>query len=145
MALDSSAQVLVFLDVDGVLNADWHGLGLRGDIDGLADLEPAMLAALNELVRRVESEVAPVRIVLSSTWRLSARRKARLLAGLREAGAPPHCLAQMSVTPRVSDCGTTPEGRAKEIGAWLNAERERHEQAPEVQDLQQGDGVIQQL
>ena len=41
------AEVIVFLDVDGVLNADWHGLGLgrSEDLVGLVALEPEMLAA----------------------------------------------------------------------------------------------------
>jgi hypothetical protein len=123
------AEVLVFLDVDGVLNADWHGLGFgrSEDLEGLVALEPAMLAALASLLRRVEAEVAPPRIVLSSTWRLSAARKALLLASLREVGVSPNCLAQMGETPRASNCGTTPEGRAEEIGAWLCAERARRE------------------
>lgn len=134
------AEVIVFLDVDGVLNADWHGLGLgrSEDLVGLVALEPEMLAALASLLRRIEAEVAPARIVLSSTWRLSAARKALLLASLREAGVSHDCLAQMGETPRASNCGTTPEGRAEEIGAWLCAERARR---GEQEALQDGDGL----
>ena len=56
-------QVVLFLDVDGVLNADWHGLGLgrREDLTGLVDLEPSMLSAFKTLLSRIQAEVAPVR------------------------------------------------------------------------------------
>ena len=131
MSRPADEAVLVFLDVDGVLNADWHGVGL-GRAENLAgeDIEPKMVAALATLLRRIEAEVAPVRLVLSSTWRLSAPRTARLQEQLRAAGVPPGCLAQMDATPRLGGCdGTDPEGRAQEIGAWLSAERALREQA----------------
>ena len=125
------AEVLVFLDVDGVLNADWQGLGFgrSEDLEGLVALEPAMLAALASRVP------APAR---RGRGGATANRPQQHLAaecGAQGAAASEPArsggVAQLSGAdgrdPRASNCGTTPEGRAEEIGAWLCAERAHRE------------------
>ena len=80
-ASSSSLDVaVIFLDCDGVLNADWHGGGKSRADQGVLDLE--MVQSLGKFVHELVSTGLEVKIVVSSTWRQSARLSRRLRAAL---------------------------------------------------------------
>lgn len=94
-------SVILFLDIDGVLNTSstyrvWHEAG--GDLEDLArrhfrlDLlfEPRCIEAVNETMARIQTETGrEVQIVISSTWReehsLGELRDLLASVGLHEA------------------------------------------------------------
>jgi len=112
---------LVFLDVDGVLNTVAMA-ELSDDPDALpvppyapAPLSRSRLLRLARLVHRFDCE-----LVISSTWRQTVDARAALLEGLAWAGIG--CQRVVGSTPEHSIRMRAAWTRAREIGAWLDAE-----------------------
>lgn len=102
-------RVLLFLDVDGVLNSAkefkrQHELGIR---QGTDVVDPVALLELKRLVEQTGCE-----IVLSSTWRLFSRTRSFLRQHFRKVGIP----QWIDTTPNHN----VSHGRAGEINHWLN-------------------------
>jgi len=126
------AEVYIFLDVDGVLNDKW-----LGHTDGLfpednESLHPHLISNLGELIRRLEIEqgLEPI-LVLSTTWRLQEQLHDILLSSFAKVEVGNNKTIQEYLFRffdgdrklwSTSDLnfGTTPEGRAAEIQAWLS-------------------------
>ena len=122
-------EAVVFLDVDGVLNLNWHGAERRhgsSSAPGSEDfLDEALLQNLAELLDRMRTDlgVAP-RLVISSTWRLQPRLQATLYHALDGVGIGPGLFyggggGDVAQTPDLGN-GTSPEGRKAEILSWLD-------------------------
>ena len=123
----------LFVDVDGVLNANWHGAS-AGHAGHSHDPDPALLGNLAELVAGLEARGFAPRLVLSSTWRSDARLLRQIVeafaatavaGGEAGGGLSAYWYASRpgdgdAATPNLGD-GSTPEGRAAEIRAWLRA------------------------
>eukprot|EP00947_MAST-08B_sp_MAST-8B-sp1_P002850 g2850.t1 len=154
---------IIFLDVDGVLNDNWHGHnGSAGHGD---ELDSTLIANLATLVGKAQARGLKPRVVITSTWRnhpalrekLLAKLEATLVPGPDNIGAEQKQSSFTNVrsflfggeatdvsvfgTPDLGDevkghgkmsgfslCpslfGTSPEGRAAEIRAWLRARKD---------------------
>ena len=119
---EPSADVVGFLDIDGVLNSHKYLQRLVGVIPKRFDerdemmLDPSKIALLNDLTKRHD-----VKWVLSSSWRL-AHSLERMRALLRARGF------EGELIDRTPDIGVSTTGvivvspeRGHEIQAWLNA------------------------
>lgn len=92
---------IIFLDVDGVLNA-WDD-----DLDSRSDLHLDKLDLLRLIIKQTDAI-----IVLSSTWRLSNKNFRRLEHNLSTFGMIIH-----SVTPNLN------KPRQEEIAEWLSTNK----------------------
>jgi HAD domain in Swiss Army Knife RNA repair proteins len=102
---------IVFLDFDGVLNADTAEVDTSSEMWSAAWLDATMVARMARLVQE-----ANARVVVSSSWR-QRRSREELESILAERG---FTQGVHDVTPRLP---RPPEGerfiRANEIAAWL--------------------------
>lgn len=102
---------IIFVDFDGVLNAETDAVDESVELWTASWLDPTMVQRLSQLV-----EITGARVVISSSWRLR-RSQAELCAILAERG---YTGGVLDVTPRH---GRPAEGerlvRAGEIAAWL--------------------------
>ena len=129
--------VVLFLDVDGVLNRNWHGADVSGfhSLALLAEspsndgIEADLLANLGTLCHDIRESGKVPRVVVSSTWRLEAHLTARLLTALTGQGIALYgdvCEEADTewCTPDLGDRRSS-EGRVAEIRAWLLARPEQ--------------------
>ena len=101
-----TAERILFLDVDGVLNSVGSVLALGGPSDCL---DPVSVGLVARLCRETGAK-----IVVSSTWRIG-RDVERLKEELARAGAPQ--LAEFII----DKTDTVPGIRGKQIARWLEA------------------------
>eukprot|EP00581_Thalassiosira_minuscula_P009478 CAMPEP_0183708276 /NCGR_PEP_ID=MMETSP0737-20130205/4636_1 /TAXON_ID=385413 /ORGANISM="Thalassiosira miniscula, Strain CCMP1093" /LENGTH=307 /DNA_ID=CAMNT_0025936119 /DNA_START=88 /DNA_END=1008 /DNA_ORIENTATION=+ len=138
-------EVFIFLDVDGVLNTKWIGyIGQQRNnsspsLEDETKFHPRLVDNFANLIHRLENhphyDLDP-KIVLSTTWRLQEQSCKELVSflstiqvGTKKLGRylnnfdDNHCDNEKErrsfwSTPDL-DHGTTPEGRAAEIQAWV--------------------------
>jgi len=131
--------VIIFLDVDGVLNEKWIGHAEPSDTGSKKAecLHPQLVQNLALLVSRLEAEHSlEPKLVLTTTWRLRQQSCAKLLSYLANMKAGSKTTLKQYLlnfveykndnindmsswaTPDLGH-GTTPEGRAAEIRAWI--------------------------
>ena len=100
-------EVVVFLDVDGVLNKNWHGAEHAG-VEG-ADIEAEMVQQLNQLLIGLEAtgDAGDSRpwLVLSSTWRRDKGQHAALITHLEAGGITPYFHPTNPSTPDIDGGG----------------------------------------
>ena len=63
--------VAIFLDCDGVLNADCHGSAQSAALSESGNLEREMVRNLGKLAKELAKQGLVVRVVVSSSWRHS--------------------------------------------------------------------------
>jgi len=127
----SASLVILFLDVDGVLNTNWYG-ATHKIREPEEDLEPGRLQCLAELCLRLEASGYSPYIVFSTTWRYQSADLDRLLTALantqvdneqqktlREYVFGKEDPSKEASTPSLGRKGTEPEDRAMQINAWL--------------------------
>ena len=102
-------DVLIFLDIDGVLNRETDAPALATDSElwTSEDIDPEAVRSLNELIK-----VTQARIVISSSWRLH-HSVTELIAMLGERGLSGEIVG---ATSKMSG-----EARGVEIRTWLMA------------------------
>ena len=110
--------VVIFVDVDGVLNTNWHGATAPMATEA-NHIEPRLVDNIAELTTRIASELQLAsHIVVSSTWRLQPSQNSVLMAALHERGLDDLLHPTTPYTPNLGHRSSS-SGRASEIGEWL--------------------------
>ena len=112
---------VVFLDVDGVLNSNWHGSGTTAPTtvdDGDIDLD--LVSNLSLLIQRISTECQlGAQLVLSTTWRHNPFQRQTLIAALKMVGLAKSLHPTSPLTPTIAQSSGSAEARNAEICAWL--------------------------
>jgi len=109
----NNCRVVIFLDVDGVLNSHRSAIAYGGFRD--KDLDPVAIKLLDRLARKlIEAGFRP-EVVISSTWRLM-RPQLRWWEDLFDHHG---CVALrvVGITPEFGD--NEPQRRGREVAAWM--------------------------